>query len=84
MSDYWFRPKQRGIGAGVPLNWKGWALFAAYIGTILAVPSIYEASLGYPGTPLLRILGVARSRCRTFSSPEKDRRRLLAARRTFP
>ena len=58
MSDYWFRPKQRGIGAGVPLNWKGWALFAAYIGTILAVPSMYEAWLGYPGTPLLRILGV--------------------------
>ena len=58
MSEYWFRPKQRGIGAGVPLNWKGWALFAAYIGAILSVPSIYEASLGYPGTPLLRILGV--------------------------
>ena len=58
MTEYWFRPKQRGIGAGVPLNWKGWALFAAYVGAIVAVPSIYEAALGYPGTPLLRILGV--------------------------
>jgi hypothetical protein len=58
MSEFWFRPKERGIGAGVPLNWKGWALFAAYIGAILAVPSIYEAYLGYPGTILLRILGV--------------------------
>ncbi|HXJ02268.1 MAG TPA: hypothetical protein VNH44_13680 [Micropepsaceae bacterium] len=58
MTEYWFRPKQRGIGAGVPLNWKGWALFAAYLGTILAVPSIYELYLGYPGTPVLRVLGV--------------------------
>jgi len=59
MTEYWFRPKQRGIGAGVPIHWKGWALFAAYLGAILAVPTVYEAYLGYPGTPLLRIFGVA-------------------------
>jgi hypothetical protein len=58
MTQYWFKPKQRGIGAGVPIHWKGWALFAAYLATIVAVPSLYEAYLGYPGTPLLRILGV--------------------------
>jgi len=58
MSEYWFRPKERGIGAGVPLNWKGWALFAAYLGAILAVPSAWELYLGYPGSVSLRILGV--------------------------
>lgn len=58
MSEFWFRPKQRGIGAGVPLNWKGWALFAAYLGAIVGVPSVYELYLGYPGTPLLRVLGI--------------------------
>lgn len=58
MSEYWFRPKERGIGAGVPLNWKGWALFAAYVGAILAVPSAFELYFGYPGTPLLRVLGI--------------------------
>ena len=58
MTEYWFRPKHRGIGAGVPLNWKGWALFAAYVGAILLVPTLYELYLGYPGTPLLRVLGV--------------------------
>ncbi len=58
MSDYWFRPKERGIGAGVPLNWKGWALFAAYVAAILLVPSAYELYLGYPGTVMLRVAGV--------------------------
>jgi len=58
MNEYWFRPKERGIGAGVPLNWKGWALFAAYLGAILAVPSAWELYLGYPGSVALRILGV--------------------------
>ena len=58
MSEYWFKPKQRGIGAGVPLNWKGWALFAAYVGAILAIPSMYEFVFGYLGTVLSRILGV--------------------------
>jgi hypothetical protein len=58
MTQYWFKPKQRGIGAGVPIHWKGWALFATYLVAIVAVPSLYEVYLGYPGTPLLRIVGV--------------------------
>jgi hypothetical protein len=59
MTDYWFRPKERGIGAGVPLNWKGWALFGGYLAAIVAVPTAWEFILGYPGTLLLRFLGVA-------------------------
>jgi len=59
MSKYWFRPKQRGIGAGVPLNWKGWALFGAYVGSIVAVPFALQLTLGYEGSPLLRITVVA-------------------------
>ena len=59
MTEYWFRPKQRGIGAGVPLNWKGWALFAAYLGSIVAVPTACQLVLGYPGSVPLRIAAVA-------------------------
>ena len=59
MSDYWFKPKQRGIGAGVPLNWKGWALFGAFVGAILAVPFGLRLAIGYEGSPLLRIAVVA-------------------------
>jgi len=58
MTEYWFRPKQRGIGAGVPLNWKGWALFAAYLGSIVAVPAACQFVLGYPGSVFLRFLAV--------------------------
>jgi hypothetical protein len=59
MTEYWFRPKQRGIGAGVPLNWKGWALFAAYLGSIIGVPTACQLMLGYPGSALLRTSVVA-------------------------
>ena len=58
MTEYWFRPKQRGIGAGVPLNWKGWALFGAYVACIIAVPKISQLILGYEGSVLQRIFGV--------------------------
>ncbi|MSP94191.1 MAG: hypothetical protein EXR00_02885 [Alphaproteobacteria bacterium] len=54
MSEYWFKPKLRGIGPGVPLNWKGWALFGAYIAAILSVPSAMILTIGYEGSPLLR------------------------------
>jgi hypothetical protein len=59
MSDYWFRPKARGIGAGVPLNWKGWALFGAYVCSIILVPTIWRLILGYEGSVLHRVVGVA-------------------------
>ena len=59
MTEYWFRPKERGIGAGVPLNWKGWTLFGAYVGSNILVPTISQLILGYEGSVLQRILGVA-------------------------
>jgi hypothetical protein len=58
MTEHWFRPKERGIGAGVPLNWKGWTLFGSYIGCILGVPAAWRFVLGYEGTVLLRIVSV--------------------------
>jgi hypothetical protein len=58
MSEYWFRPKEKGIGAGVPMNWKGWALFLAYVGSILAVPSAFELTLGHEATVVERAIAV--------------------------
>jgi hypothetical protein len=28
----WFRPKDFGYGAGLPIRWQGWALTAAFVG----------------------------------------------------
>jgi hypothetical protein len=59
MTEYWFRPKQKGIGAGVPISWKGWALFVAYVGAILAVPTALQLIIGYEGSVPLRLACVA-------------------------
>jgi hypothetical protein len=59
MSEYWFRPKEKGIGAGAPISWKGWALFAVYVGAILAVPRALQFLIGYEGTVPLRLACVA-------------------------
>jgi hypothetical protein len=59
MSEYWFKPKQRGYGAGMPIHWKGWALFGGYVGSILALPKAYEFVIGWEGPPLWRLAGVA-------------------------
>jgi hypothetical protein len=59
MSDYWFKPKQRGIGPGVPTSWKGWALFGVYVAAILAIPHVMVLAIGYEGSPLLRLAVVA-------------------------
>lgn len=58
MTEYWFRPKRRGFGIGIPLNWKGWALYIAYLAAILAIPSAFQWYLGYPGTWWLRTLAI--------------------------
>ncbi|MGN6515863.1 MAG: hypothetical protein ACTHLR_08480 [Rhizomicrobium sp.] len=31
---YWFRPRRFGYGAGMPSNWKGWALLVVLVGGI--------------------------------------------------
>ena len=59
MSEYWFRPKRKGIGPGVPLSWKGWVLFAAYVGSILAVPRALQLAIGHEGSVPLRLACVA-------------------------
>ncbi len=58
MTEYWFKPKQRGIGAGVPVSWKGWALFVVYLGSILAIPAGLQLLIGHEGSVPLRLLCV--------------------------
>jgi hypothetical protein len=58
MSDYWFRPKERGIGAGVPTNWKGWTLFFGYVASILAIPSAFELVLGHQASVVDRAIAL--------------------------
>lgn len=58
MTEYWFRQKQRGIGAGIPLNWKGWVLYVAYLAVIIAIPSGFQWLFGNRGTLLLRMLAI--------------------------
>ena len=59
MTEYWFKHKQRGFGAGVPISWKGWALFAAFVVCIIAVPFVLQRALGYEGSVPLRLACVA-------------------------
>jgi hypothetical protein len=59
MGEYWFRPKERGIGAGIPLNWKGWALFGAYLAALLTIPTILDFLFGYEPELPIRLLAVA-------------------------
>ena len=56
MTDYWFRQKQYGIGAGVPTNWKGWALFLGYVAAILAIPSGFILVVGHETTVVERFM----------------------------
>jgi hypothetical protein len=37
MDQPWFRPKRFGYGAGLPLNWKGWLLTVAYVGSLIGL-----------------------------------------------
>ena len=59
MTEYWFRPKEKGIGAGMPISWKGWALFVAYVGSILAIPRALQLAIGHEGSVSLRLAIVA-------------------------
>lgn len=40
----WFAPKRYGYGAGLPVAWQGWALFAGYGLALLAAILIAERS----------------------------------------
>jgi hypothetical protein len=36
MGKPWFRVKRYGFGAGLPCSWEGWAVTAAFLGSIIA------------------------------------------------
>ena len=55
MPEYWFKPKQRGYGTGLPISWKGWALMIAYGLSLFSVPHVLELIRGDDGTFLLRL-----------------------------
>ncbi len=42
----------------MPTNWKGWALFLAYVGSILAVPTGFEIVLGHQAGVVDRAIAV--------------------------
>lgn len=58
MAEYWFRPKTRGYGAGLPIHWKGWITVLLYMGAIVAMPWVYVTYLGIPDEFLYRLIGV--------------------------
>jgi hypothetical protein len=58
MTQYWFRPKKRGYGAGLPIHWKGWVALGLYAGAIVAMPWVYVTYLGIPDEFLYRLIGV--------------------------
>jgi len=58
MTQYWFRPKKHGYGAGLPIHWKGWVALGLYAGAIVAMPWVYVTYLGIPDEFLYRLIGV--------------------------
>ena len=58
MPEYWFRPKRRGIGIGLPIHWKGWVTLLLYMGAIVAMPWVYVTYLGIPDEFVYRLIGV--------------------------
>jgi hypothetical protein len=40
-SKYWFPTKTYGWGWGLPSSWQGWAVFAAYLGLMIAGPFVF-------------------------------------------
>jgi hypothetical protein len=58
MAEYWFKQRRRGVGAGVPMHWKGWVVLGLYAGAIVAMPWVYATYLGIPDQFLYRLVGV--------------------------
>lgn len=52
MSEYWFKHKRFGYGAGLPKCWQGWALMTGYIaaagGEVLLCDAFLSPALGGP------------------------------------
>lgn len=45
----WFRPKRYGIGAGLPIDWRGWLLVVLHAAAIIAIVRLLD------GHPLAQI-----------------------------
>ena len=64
----WFAPKRYGYGAGLPVAWQGWALFAAYGVALLAAILIAERnqlatlSIIISATALLLLIAARKTR----------------------
>lgn len=54
----WFRPKNSGYGAGLPIAWQGWAMLALHIALIAGVAALFR---GHPAlvTVMVVLAGVA-------------------------
>ena len=55
-NEPWFRHKEHGYGAGLPIHWKGWALTAGYVAAMIALPYGLEVYLGQPSNFLQRLV----------------------------
>lgn len=42
----WFRVKKYGYGAGLPINWQGWAFIGALVGVLAGIGQLAENKSG--------------------------------------
>lgn len=43
----WFRVKKYGYGAGLPINWQGWAFIGALVGLLAGIGLLAENKAGW-------------------------------------
>ena len=55
--EYWFRPKRYGLGAGLPIHWKGWLLLALWIIAIVPLSLLFalRPAIGVPNLLIVTI-----------------------------
>lgn len=46
-SGAWFRVKKYGYGAGLPINWQGWAFIGALVGVLSGIGLLAENKAGW-------------------------------------
>jgi hypothetical protein len=44
----WFRARPYGYGAGWPLNWKGWLIWATMLAVLAALPYLLQRFFSFP------------------------------------
>lgn len=57
MSKPWFRTKEFGYGAGLPISWEGWVVFAAFVVAMIGVDHVPMVLATAPSwlNPVLRV-----------------------------